>query len=542
MGNCCGKGKKEEKLPYGNNAPMQVNSQTTTMQMNPTPGGINQSGMGGISQGGFNHGGGGSMSHQSAPTVSYSAQQEQQPQPMGGISAMGQGQNQQTTIFIGLYDYEARITEDLTFKKGERLQIINTADGDWWYARSLTTNNEGYIPSTYVAPEKSYEAEEWYHGELSRNDAVKKLQTPGVAPGTFLVRKAESAPAGNFSLSVRDDETVKHYKIRKLDTGGYFVTQRNTFNSLRELIEHYEKEADGLTCRLAIPMSNIKPQTGGLAKDAWEIPRESLRLTRKLGQGQFGEVWAGMWNNATLVAVKTLKDGTTTSSAEFMQEAQIMKTLRHKHLVQLYAICSDKTPFYIITEFMCNGDLLNYLKKEPGMSLTLPTLIDMTAQVASGMSYLEHQGYIHRDLAARSILVGENHICKVADFGLSRLTVDDEYVAHEGAKFPIKWTAPEAALYNKFTIKSDVWAFGILMTEVVTKGRLPYPGMSNAETLQQVERGYRMPIPTGCPEPLYQICLQCWNKQPDNRPTFEYLSSTLEDYFVSTEPNYQMSQ
>lgn len=185
------------------------------------------------------------------------------------------------------------------------------------------------------------------------------------------------------------------------------------------------------------------------------------------------------------------------------------------------------------------GSMLDYLSRGDGANLQPPTLIDMAAQVASGMAFLEGQGYIHRDLAARNILVGDNFICKVADFGLARLIEDDEYTAHEGAKFPIKWTAPEAALYNTFTIKSDVWSFGVLLTEIVTKGRIPYPGMTNAETIAQVERGYRMPIPPNCPEPLYEIMMQCWNKEADARPTFEYLQGTLEDYYVATEPGYK---
>jgi len=461
------------------------------------------------------------------------------PAPDGGNASMNHCASPGTgaTIFQALYDYDARITEDLSFKKSERLQIINTADGDWWYARSLVTNKEGYIPSTYVAPEKSYEAEDWYFGEVKRAEAEKRLMMKGLPTGTYLIRKAESAP-GNFSLSVRDGDSVKHYRIRKLDTGGYFITSRAPFSSLHELVQHYSKDADGLVCALSVACPNDKPVTGGLAKDAWEIPRESLRLTRKLGAGQFGEVWAGVWNNTTQVAVKTLRQGTMSPLA-FLTEAGIMKNLRHKHLVQLYAICSDKEPIYIVTEYMSNGSLLDYLSRGEGQNIQLPVLIDMSAQVAAGMAYLETQGYIHRDLAARNILVGENNICKVADFGLARLIEDDEYTAHEGAKFPIKWTAPEAALYNTFTIKSDVWSFGVLLTEIVTKGRIPYPGMSNAETIAQVERGYRMPQPPSCPDPLFQIMLQCWNKEAENRPTFEYLQGTLEDYFVSAEPNYR---
>jgi hypothetical protein len=142
------------------------------------------------------------------------------------------------TIFVALYEYEARISEDLSFQKGERLLIVNTADGDWWYARSLSTNKEGYIPSTYVAAEKSYEAEEWFFGDIKRAEAEKKLLMKGLPNGTFLIRKAESAP-GNFSLSVRDGDSVKHYRVRKMDTGGYFITTRAQFASLQDLVDHY---------------------------------------------------------------------------------------------------------------------------------------------------------------------------------------------------------------------------------------------------------------------------------------------------------------
>lgn len=209
-------------------------------------------------------------------------------------------------------------------------------------------------------------------------------------------------------------------------------------------------------------------------------------------------------------------------------------------LLQLFAVCTAEEPIYIVTELMRHGSLLDYLVKGDGRYLKLPELIDMGAQVAAGMAYLEKMNYIHRDLAARNILVAESNVCKVADFGLARLIEDDEYNPHQGAKFPIKWTAPEAALYNRFTIKSDVWSFGILLVELVTGGRVPYPGMTNAEVLAQVERGYRMPKPANCLDSLYQIMLDCWKKNEYERPTFEYLQSVLEDYFVATEPNYKM--
>ncbi|XP_023659656.1 tyrosine-protein kinase Fgr isoform X3 [Paramormyrops kingsleyae] len=401
----------------------------------------------------------------------------------GGVTCGG------VTLFIALYDYAARTEDDLSFVKGEKFHIVNNTEGDWWEARSLDTGNSGYIPSNYVAPVDSIQAEEWYFGKMGRKDAERHLLGQGNPRGTFLIRESETTK-GAYSLSIRDwDDTkgdhVKHYKIRKLDNGGYYITTRTQFDTVQQLVQHY----------------------------------------------------TGTWNGTTKVAVKTLKPGTMSPEA-FLEEAQIMKRLRHDKLVQLYAVVSEE-PIYIITEFMTQGSLLDFLKDGDGRDLKLPQLVDMAAQIASGMAYIERMNYIHRDLRAANILVGDNLVCKIADFGLARLIEDNEYTARQGAKFPIKWTAPEAALYGKFTIKSDVWSFGILLTELITKGRVPYPGMNNREVLEQVERGFRMPCPPGSPASLHELMLQCWRKDPDERHTFDYLQSFLEDYFTATEPQYQ---
>ena len=351
--------------------------------------------------------------------------------------------------------------------------------------------------------------------------------------GSFLVRNSGRTP-GDFSLSVRDTEKVRHYKIRRLDVGGFFVTRRVTFETLPEVVKYYQKQADGLCAILKAPcFISEKPQTAGLSKEAnkaWKIDRKSIHFVKKLGASQFGEVWMGIWNNTTEVAVKTLKPGIV-SASEFLEEAALMKKLRHPKIIQLYAVCAKEEPIYIITELMKHGSLLGYLRGD-GRSLKCPQLIDIGAQVAAGMAYLEGENYIHQNLAARNILVGENLICKVADFGLVRVIDKDIYEAHTGAKFPIKWTAPEAAMYSRFTIKSDVWSFGILLYELITYGCLPYPGMGNTLVLEALQTGYRMPCPMVCPVLLYEIMQDCWRKDAECRPSFDTLQFQLEDLFL----------
>lgn len=454
-----------------------------------------------------------------------------------------QNTNPEKKIFIALYDYEPRTKEDLRFQKNDQLELIDDTQGEWWYALSKSTGQKGYVPSNYVAPWKSIQAEPWYFGKLRRVEADKKLLMPENEHGAFIIRDSESRE-NDFSLSVRDENCVKHYRIRQLDTGGFFIARRTTFQTLQELVEHYSQDADGLCVNLRSPCVNLDiPVTNDLSykmKDLYEIDRSELTFLKELGSGQFGKVFEGIWNGTQPVAIKTLKEGSM-DPKDFIAEAQVMKELKDDHLVKLYAVCSNPPgPILIVTELMCNGCLLDYLQKW-GKSINIKMLVNMAEQIARGMAYLERMKYVHRDLAARNILVGKQNTVKIADFGLARLIKENEYEARLGARFPIKWTAPEAATYNKFTTKSDVWSFGILLTELVTYGRVPYPGMSNSEVLQQVEKGMRMKHESmpGCPKQLYDIMMDCWQKDPQRRPTFETLQWKLDELFDTDSTEYK---
>lgn len=450
-------------------------------------------------------------------------------------------------IVLALYTYNARDNGDLSFKKGDRLFLLDKSDSDWWHARHFSNNESGYIPRNYVALEKSIESEEWFFDKISRKESEKLLMTTSYPRGTFLIRRSQHNSDG-FSLSIRDYEidkgdNVKHYKIKITELGEYYVTSQKKFNTLYELIKYYSDAANGLCHKLTLICPKPNPPVWDLSsetKDEWEISKSSLNFIHKLGSGNFGDVWYGKWKGSKEVAIKTLKTGTMDPEA-FLQEAAIMKKFRHEKLVSLYAVCSREEPIYIVTEYMVNGSLLEYLRKHDDKTLKFSNLIDFAVQVASGMAYIENKQLIHRDLAARNILVGENNIVKIADFGLARVIEDSEYTARQGAKFPVKWTSPEALLYGKFSIKSDVWSYGILLYELVTYGQVPYPGMHNREVIEQVNRGYRMPKPLNydCPDSVYNIMLQCWDSDPERRPTFEFLFGYFDDYFISAEPNYK---
>ncbi|KFO09605.1 Proto-oncogene tyrosine-protein kinase LCK, partial [Balearica regulorum gibbericeps] len=424
-------------------------------------------------------------------------------------------------LVVALYNYEPKHDGDLGLRKGEKLRILEES-GEWWKAQSLTTGQEGLIPYNFVATVNSLEPEPWFFKSISRKDAERQLLASGNTHGSL--KKPPKVPSRSYSLSVRDfdqnqGEMVKHYKIRNMDNGGYYISPRVTFSSLHELVEYYTRTS-------SLASTAIATHPPAVPADGVPLPRHALP-----------HLSAGFYNGHTKVAIKNLKQGSMSPSA-FLAEANLMKNLQHPRLVRLYAVVT-KEPIYIITEYMEKGSLVDFLKTSEGVKLTINKLLDMAAQIAEGMAFIEAKNYIHRDLRAANILVSDTLCCKIADFGLARLIEDNEYTAREGAKFPIKWTAPEAINYGTFTIKSDVWSFGILLTEIVTYGRIPYPGMTNPEVIQNLERGYRMPQPDNCPQELYELMMQCWKEQPEERPTFDYMKSVLEDFFTATEGQYQ---
>ncbi|KAM9613388.1 tyrosine-protein kinase ABL2 isoform 2-T2 [Trichechus inunguis] len=433
-------------------------------------------------------------------------------------------------LFVALYDFVASGDNTLSITKGEKLRVLGyNQNGEWSEVRSK--NGQGWVPSNYITPVNSLEKHSWYHGPVSRSAAEYLLSS--LINGSFLVRESESSP-GQLSISLRYEGRVYHYRINTTTDGKVYVTAESRFSTLAELVHHHSTVADGLVTTLHYPAPKCnKPTVYGVSPihDKWEMERTDITMKHKLGGGQYGEVYVGIWKKYSLtVAVKTLKEDTM-EVEEFLKEAAVMKEIKHPNLVQLLGVCTLEPPFYIVTEYMPYGNLLDYLRECNREEVTAVVLLYMATQISSAMEYLEKKNFIHRDLAARNCLVGENHVVKVADFGLSRLMTGDTYTAHAGAKFPIKWTAPESLAYNTFSIKSDVWAFGVLLWEIATYGMSPYPGIDLSQVYDLLEKGYRMEQPEGCPPKVYELMRACWKWSPADRPSFAETHQAFETMF-----------
>eukprot|EP00730_Choanoeca_flexa_P017932 TRINITY_DN8690_c0_g1_i1.p1 TRINITY_DN8690_c0_g1~~TRINITY_DN8690_c0_g1_i1.p1 ORF type:complete len:681 (+),score=184.58 TRINITY_DN8690_c0_g1_i1:120-2162(+) len=434
-------------------------------------------------------------------------------------------------LVVASYDFKARTSNELSFARGERLIITNKSDGSWWMAQSQRSGQTGYIPSNYVTTLKSLEDVGWYHGKIARTTAEYLLKS-GI-DGSFLVRESQSQP-GEHSITMKHQGKMFHYRINKSSSGMY-IAEGRYFQTLRDLVKHHGQSAEGLVSPLKHPVMKSQPKPVALSKEAddkWELSREEIVLGHKLGAGQYGEVYKGTWSkyNKT-VAVKTLKEDTM-NEEDFLKEADVMKRMKHDNLVQLYGICSQSKPLFIVTEFMPNGNLLDYLRSDKGKEeIDATAMMYCAAQIAAGMCFLEEKRFIHRDLAARNCLVGKNLLVKLADFGLARFVKGDVYEAKEGTRFPIKWTAPESLTLSVFTIKSDVWAFGITLWEIATYGSSPYPGVDFTLVLDKLESGYRMPRPQGCPEEVYALMRECWDVDPELRPSFRAIRDRLENMY-----------
>ncbi|XP_022793754.1 receptor-like tyrosine-protein kinase kin-15 isoform X2 [Stylophora pistillata] len=319
-------------------------------------------------------------------------------------------------------------------------------------------------------------------------------------------------------------------------------------NSLSTLTDDGQLPDPSATGENGVVESEIYLQLMAVDRN-WEIPRDRLTISEeKLGRGEFGEVKKGIYlrtdGNELSVAVKTLKD-----NKDRQQRMALIKELetliqvgRHPNIVSLVGACTFEEPLCVVIEFVSGGSLDKLLQGsrvqnqqvDPYVNiwsrLTERELLRIASDVSSGMRHLESKQCIHRDLACRNVLVGKGLIAKVADFGMARdVSADGQYIKTTEGRVPWLWMSMEA-LRGTCTIKGDVWSFGVTLWEIVTLGELPYKDIKGILELHELlEEGARLPKPPHCSDELYNIMLGCWQRNPDERPSFDQLCEMLEE-------------
>ncbi|XP_042310595.1 muscle, skeletal receptor tyrosine-protein kinase isoform X2 [Sceloporus undulatus] len=299
-----------------------------------------------------------------------------------------------------------------------------------------------------------------------------------------------------------------------------------------------------------------------------EYPRNNIEYVRDIGEGAFGRVFQARapgllpYEPFTMVAVKMLKEEASADmQADFQREAALMAEFDNPNIVKLLGVCAVGKPMCLLFEYMAFGDLNEYLRNRSPRNLcslsdnnldirirpSSPNLLALSCtdqlyiakQVAAGMAYLSERKFVHRDLATRNCLVGENMVVKIADFGLSRnMYSADYYKANENDAIPIRWMPPESIFYNRYTTESDVWAYGVVLWEIFAFGMQPYYGMAHEEVIYYVRDGNILSCPDNCPLELYNLMRLCWSKQPSDRPSFASIHLILERMYeraVATE-------
>ncbi|XP_060937436.1 high affinity nerve growth factor receptor [Limanda limanda] len=289
----------------------------------------------------------------------------------------------------------------------------------------------------------------------------------------------------------------------------------------------------------------------GIIKDkdmcVQHVKRQDITLKWELGEGAFGKVYLAECahlspdSDKMLVAIKTLKDANESTRQDFQREAELLTVLQHQHIVRFYGVCTDGEPLAMVFEYMRHGDLNRFLrahgpdarileetKMAPLGQLTLPQMLQIAAQIASGMVYLASLHFVHRDLATRNCLVGEGLVVKIGDFGMSRDIYSTDYYRVGGrTMLPIRWMPPESIMYRKFTTESDIWSFGVVLWEIFTYGKQPWYQLSNSEAIECITQGRELERPRTCPKEVYMLMQGCWQREPQQRMVIKDIHSRL---------------
>ncbi|XP_037401197.1 insulin receptor b [Pygocentrus nattereri] len=367
-------------------------------------------------------------------------------------------------------------------------------------------------------------------------------------PGNYSVRIRATSLAGNGSWTEPTYFYMPdNYMNVKIIIGPVILLIILLFIGAGAFVVFRKKQTEGPTGPL-IASSNPEYISANdvYVPDDWEVAREKITVLRELGQGSFGMVYEGIAKDIvkgeaeTRVAVKTVNESASLRERiEFLNEASVMKAFSCHHVVRLLGVVSKGQPTLVVMELMTHGDLKSYLRSlrpdaenNPGRPPppSLKEMIQMAAEIADGMAYLNAKKFVHRDLAARNCMVAEDLTVKIGDFGMTRDIYETDYYRKGGkGLLPVRWMAPESLKDGVFTAHSDCWSFGVVLWEISTLAEQPYQGLSNEQVLKFVMDGGYLDQPDGCAERMHNLMQMCWQYNPMMRPTFTEIIGMLKD-------------
>uniref|UniRef100_A0A671YZT1 Tyrosine-protein kinase receptor n=1 Tax=Sparus aurata TaxID=8175 RepID=A0A671YZT1_SPAAU len=340
-------------------------------------------------------------------------------------------------------------------------------------------------------------------------------------PGNYTVRIRATSLAGNGSWTeptyfyVQDPSKSIYHEGKPRPSGPIYASSNPEYLSANDVYE----------------------------EDEWEVPRDKINILRELGQGSFGMVYEGIAKDIikgegdTRVAVKTVNESASLRERiEFLNEASVMKAFSCHHVVRLLGVVSKGQPTLVVMELMTHGDLKSFLRSlrpdnNPGRPPpTLKEMIQMAAEIADGMAYLNAKKFVHRDLAARNCMVATDLTVKIGDFGMTRDIYETDYYRKGGkGLLPVRWMAPESLKDGVFTANSDCWSFGVVLWEISTLAEQPYQGLSNEQVLKFVMDGGFLDRPDNCADRLHNLMQMCWQYNPKMRPAFQEIIEMLRE-------------
>ena len=361
---------------------------------------------------------------------------------------------------------------------------------------------------------------------LTRDDSRMILTHADTIAGSYILRHSQSSKH-KYSLDVRVMESALSYRVYSNQAGGVYIDGGRSFPSLEALITYCCQESSELVfpTKLTMCYSRMTPSSLSMVreKDELEVPSGSLKFESLLYDGIHHEVWYGQFNSS-LVTIKVAKEKTMPQYS--LLEIKIMKGLRHPNIVELLAVRTVSDPITLVLEHLRNAvrlsDHLQKLEQQPSLKF----IIQIAAQTASAMEYLARLNIAHCHLKASSIqLVGQQRV-KVANFYRSRALQGGSASTFQVDQ---RWTAPEMIKYRLVTKTSDVWSFGILLHQVFTRGKELYEGIRVEDIKDMLQDGYRLPRPSGCEEALYEIMMDCWRWDHEERPDFSQLLVAVQN-------------